>query len=313
MLSTELLQLLHLLEHGTPPTAVQVTLLSDIARGDLDELRSRWARIPAHLRLDVMERSAALAEDNVDLDFRSLVRVGLDDVDPSVRRAAIEAAWEHLDRDTGRILRELLLRDNEESVRAVAATSLEPYVLATELGEFDEAEGGRIVDALRAAWERPGESVDVRARAIESLGSRSLPWVQTAITDAYYSEDRRLRIAAVRAMGQSADEAWLEYLEETAVSDEPEMRYETAVALGVIGSEAGIELLADLLTDEDGEVVAAAIASLGQVGGEEAIEKLSRLQFEGDEALTEALEEALEAARYAEQGPPDLIRSRIGL
>jgi HEAT repeat protein len=313
MLSLEQLQLTGALERGDRPASVQVTLYSDLSREDVAELRPRWPLIPGDLREDLLERAAALAEDNVDLDFTGLVHVALNDESAEIRRRAIEAAWESRDRETARLLANLLANDDDESVRAAAATGLEPFVLAAELGEANPEVGDAVVNALRAAWGRPGESIDVRARAVESLGARSLPWVETLISDAYYSDDERLRMAAIRAMGQSAQERWLEYLEETAVSDDPAVRYETAVSLGVIGSEDGIDMLADMLADEDPEVVNAAVTALGQVGGEDAIDHLTNLLEQVEEPLREAIEAAIDAAKYADSEQPDLIRSRIGL
>ena len=312
MLAAEFSQLLDSLDEGTRPSAVRLARLSDLGREEFIELQTRWPGIPSDLREELVARADELAEDNVDLDFTGLVHVAMADPLPSVRRRAIEAAWESRGRETASQLRALLTNDEDESVRAAAATGLEPFVLATELGEFDAEAGNRVVEALRTAWSNADESMDVRARAVESLGARSLPWVTTVITDAYYAEDARLRVAAVRAMGDSAQENWLEYLEETATSDDPEMRYETAAALGLIGSEAGIEILADMLNDDDPEVLSAVISALGMIGGEDAVDHLSRIDVDESDALAEAIEEALEAARYADD-QPDLLRSRIGL
>ncbi len=315
MLSTELLQLLHALQHGTHPSAVQITYFSDLSREDAAELVDHWHRITSDLRQEIIERATALAEDNVDLDFTELAHVALGDEVPEIRELAVDCVWESHDRETARLLRGLL-NDEQESVRAAAATGLAPFALASELGELDPAEGSDVTEALRTLAQREGESVDVRARAIESLGCLSLPWVAGVITDAYYADDERLRMAAVRAMGLSATEDWLEYLEETALSEDPALRYETALSLGAIGSEAGIEMLGDMLTDEDAEVLGAAVIALGQIGGEDAENHLLGLLHsvdEEDEVFREAIEDALEAARYADGREPDLLRTRIGL
>ncbi|MGD9935626.1 MAG: HEAT repeat domain-containing protein, partial [Dehalococcoidia bacterium] len=109
----------------------------------------------------------------------------------------------------------------------------------------------------------------------------------------------------------SANERWLEFLEETATSEDPDLRFQTANAIGLIGSEAGIEQVKDLLADEDIEVVIAAVGALGAIGGDEAIEVLQRLD-EGEEGpIADAIEEAIEDARYHED--KDLLASRIGL
>ncbi len=309
--TSDLETLLERLAAGERPGATQLTLLSDMGRTEVSVLRERWPGLPVEARRSALERTVELAEDNVDLDFAGLVRVAIDDDDGDVRRMAVLAGWENRSITLAEHLGRLLRSDPDETVRAAAAEALAGFVLDRELGRFDTAAGDALIERLQDAWEEDGESVDVRARALESLGPRSLPWVDTAISDAYFGDDPRIRLAAVRAMGASANERWLEFLEETATSEDPELRFQTANAIGLIGSEAGIEQLKDLLADEDIEVVLAAIGALGAIGGDEAIEVLQRLDKGEDGPIAAAIEEAIEDARYHED--KDLLASRIGL
>jgi HEAT repeat protein len=304
--------LLDLLRAGETPTAVQITSLSDLGRDDAIQLEAAWPTIDLALREALLSRASELTEDNVDLDFTTLARVALGDENAALRRRAIEALWESRDRTVASRLATLVRSDPDESVRAAAASGLEPFVVGTELGTFHAGTGDEVVAALRAAAGDPAESVDVRARATEALGARSLPWVDTLINDAHYDEDPRMRIAAVRAMGASAQERWLEFLQDLAISDDPELRFETANALGAIGSEDSIEILTDLLADDDQEVIIAALRALGEVGGDDAVERLRMfLAHAEEEPLTDAAESAIAAALYLED--PDLLRQKIGL
>ena len=285
---------------GERPSAVDLTLLSSIDREDLGRLSAAWSSVPLDLREDVLVRTTELAEDNVDLDFAGLARLALEDADATVRRRAVEALWENEDRVTAARLTALVGDDPDETVRAAAALALGAFVLLTELGQFDPVTGERAVEALRERATDLDESVDVRGRAIESLGARSLPWIETIITDAYYAEDGRLQMAAIRGMGASAQERWFEYLEEAAVSDDPEVRFEVAQAYGAIGSEDATEMLSDMLGDEDRQVVIAALVSLGDIGGEGAVEVLDRFTAEvNDEDLQETAKLSREAATFA--------------
>lgn len=309
--TTDLETLLERLATSERPGAVQLTVLSDLGRAEGAVLRARWPSLPVEMRRSVLERSLELAEDNVDLDFAGLVRVAISDEDADVRRMAVLAGWENRSTALAGLYAQMLRSDPDEGVRAAVAEALAGFVLDRELGRFDTAAGDLLVSQLKEVWEARDESVDVRARALESLGPRSLPWVDIAITDAYYEADSRLRLAAVRAMGASANERWLEFLEETATSEDPEMRFQTANAIGLIGSEAGIEQLKDLLADEDDEVVIAAISALGAIGGEEAVEVLQRIDADEEGPIADAIEEAIEDARYHED--KDVLASRIGL
>lgn len=308
--SRQIAALMDSLASGRDPLATELALLSDLDAEDAERIRQRWTEVPARIRELMLTRSTELAEDNLDLQFDKLARIALDDPEPSVRRAAIECAWESSDRHIAARLAVLLREDEDEVVRGYSATALGAFVLQSELEAFDRKQGEQIIESLRAAATDPAETIDVRARAIESLGYCTRSWVDTLITDAYYHDDNRLHLAAIHAMGASAQEKWIDYLADEADSDNPENRYEVAVALGNISSEEGIETLANLLHDEDSEVQMAAIVALGEIGGEEAVRHLNEFieQAPGDlQALAIA---ALDAANLLddEDDDPGLFR-----
>jgi HEAT repeat protein len=290
-----LASLLDQLGGGAPATAVQVAGLSDLGRDDAALLRARWPSISMALRESTLQRAIELAEDNVDFNFTRLGQAALSDPAPSVRRRAVEVLWESEDRRVVADLTALLRTDFDEAVRAAAARVLGHVVLAREFDAFDAAAGDDVVEALRERTQDPAEAVDVRAGAVESLGPRSLPWVDQVIMDAYYSDDSRLRLAALRAMGNSASDHYLEFLEEQAASDDPLFRHEAALAAGGIASEEAVPFLTAMLTDEDTEVQFAAVMALGGIGGQQAVRALENLR-PGNVELEAVVKEALAAA-----------------
>lgn len=299
------------LARGDRPASAELTLLNDLDREAAAAVAGRWLDVPLPLREDMVARLAELAEDNTDLDFAALLRAGLDDPDPTVRRAAIGGLWESRARGIAASIARRLRGDADESVRRAAATALRPQVLAIELGELRGPEAEEVVDALRDAAGATEPSVGVRAGALESLGALTREWVEALILDAHYGAEPEMAISALRAMGDSAQERWIEYLEEAALSDEAAIRYEAAIALGEIGSEACVEALAGLLADEDPEVIAVAATALGSIGGDDAVIHLRRFNEIADEAVREAVDEAIERAKALED--EDIFRSRIGL
>ena len=303
--------LLRSMADGVAPSAVQVTIFSDMDTATARAVREAWAGIPVEGRRAVLERLGALVEDNIDLDFTELCRIGLDDPDAVVRRRAAEALWESIDRRVAGRLATLVLQDPDESVRGAAARGLGPIVLERELGRMPALEGDQAVEALRVAASPAEASADVRARALEAVATRTLGWVDTLISDAYYHDDRRLRLAAVRAMGVSANEEWMEFLDEQAVSEDPEFRFEAAAAFGAMGAEDGIDPLCTLLADEDAEVVKAALFSLGELGGDVAVERLKEFLESAEGELADLATEALEEASFADDR--DLMRKKVGL
>ncbi|MGH2610327.1 MAG: HEAT repeat domain-containing protein [Tepidiformaceae bacterium] len=299
----ELDSLLTELASGARLPVARFALLSDLSPDDARVIEANWERIPSDAREALLDDATDLAVGDFALDFRRLAGVALNDPVAAVRLSAIAALWESRERETARELVRALSSDPEEAVREAAAGALREFVLVRELGQFDEEMGDAIVDALRAAFEDRSEAVNVRAAAIEALGARTLPWVGTLISDAYYDDDRALRIAALRAMGDSAETRWFELLEEDLESTDPDVRFEAVAAVGEIGHEDGALLLAPLLEDDDATVRTAAVRALGAIGGDEVVGLLTELSDSTDDPdLRAEAAGAIERTRSAEEG-----------
>lgn len=297
MVTTQFAELLQRLVAGERPTAVQLTLLSDLAPAERAALEGVWQSIPVGTRASLLERTTELAEDNVELDFAALALVGLRDPAPEVRRLAAEALWESNDRRVARALADVLAHDQDSGVKAAAATTLGGFVRLYALGQLDPATGAHVVEVLRAAAEAPGEPVNVRARALASLGAWPAGWVGTLIRDAAFADDRELRLAALAAMAGSEDEAWLEEVLPHLESDDPEFRYWAAYACGRIGVEDAVPEVAALLDDPDVEVARAAVGALAEIGGDLVVERLQEFLPRAPEPLRPIVEDALETVR----------------
>jgi len=294
--SRELASFLDALISGHEPAATELAALSDLDRAEAGQVRQAWPAIPDGVRVAVLARAIALAEDNVDLAFAELGKIALDDTSPLVRAKAAEALWESAERPTAERLRKVLQEDADESVRQAAAASLRQFVVLRELDQFDQREGDAVVAALRSAVEDQTQATEVRAAALESLGARTLHWVEELIAEAYTADDRRMRIAAVHAMGNSADERWLDYLHEQFYSDDPEMRFEAVVAAGGVASEESVDSLIPLLDDDDSQVAIAAAEALGEIGVSRAVEVLKVFAERAPEGMEEAVAAAIETA-----------------
>lgn len=281
---------------GEDIAAASFTALSDLDHGDGEQLLAAWPGIPLGVRLSLMVRAAELAEDNVDLDFTQLAMVGLRDESAEVRQQAAEALVEAPQRAVAARLLAVLREDPDPDVRAAAADSLRQFVILRECGQFDTYSGDEIVEALRRAYEEPGAPARLRAAALESLGARSLPWVGEFLAESYNDDAREVRLASVRAMGDSAEEQWLDYLFEQLHSDDAEFRYTAVLSCGMVASEDAIEPLTPLLADEDSEVVLAAIAALGEIGGDDALDVLREYAESAPPELADVVAAAIEMA-----------------
>jgi len=297
---------LHELADSSRP--IRVAKLSNLNGLSADERRQfeqAWLDFEPERRLQVLIRLNELVEDNPELNFDAIHIATLRDPDPRVRVAALDGLWEYPGRELIPILIDLMQSDEDTGVRATAAMSLGHFVV---LGEFDSlgaSDVSLIEEALSEAINDPAEAEEVRARALESIGARSEPWVADLIADAYASGSHQMQASAIHAMGRSCDPDWLPDVIQQLQSDDPELRYEAATAAGMIADEAVVPHLAFLVHDEDSEVQETAIEALAEIGGSEARAVLTRLLSSGDEWVRDAAREALASMELAGADDPD--------
>ena len=289
-----------LADTGSPLKSGRLINLSGLDEEERAQLGRAWPSLSMARRREVLERLAAMAEDNPELDFDAVFMVALDDADATVRGFAIEGLWERQDRDVIPPLVRLVRDDPDPTVRSTAALALGRFVLLGEFGELRPRDTVTVTDALRAVITDPAELSIVRGRALEALGASSQPSTRDLIQDAYDSGDDRMVVSALHAMGRSADNYWLPTLLNELQSADAELRYEAAGALGEIEDEEAVAYLAELIDDEDTEVQEAAIQSLGRIGGDEARAALRERLTEEDARVRSAVEAALEHAEFGD-------------
>ncbi|MBC7223390.1 MAG: HEAT repeat domain-containing protein [Anaerolineae bacterium] len=284
--------------HSQEPAAVQLRLLSQLSRSEVQRVQEVWPQIPAHRRRKMVRAMVELAEDNIELNFDGIFRFCLEDPDAEVRAVSIDGLWECEDVELVGPLLRLLEQDESALVRTAAAEALGRFLLLSELGDISPVVGARIEQALLGAIQSPGEDLEVRRRAVESIAYSSEVAVNDLIEDAYYDEEQKMRVSAIFAMGRSADIRWRGYVERELFSPDPEIRYEAARACGELEHVGALPRLFELVEDEDAEVREAAIWAIGQIGGREAQRVLTSLLDHPDEAVSQAALEALEFLHF---------------
>jgi HEAT repeat protein len=290
--------LAELADMSRPVRASSLTGLSSLGPAEASRFLDVWLALPGARRRQVVSRLVDLAEDNIELNFDAVYFIALADAEAEVRLAAVRGLWEYEGRDLINHLIGLLRSDPDARVRAEAALGLGRFALLAEFGKLPADDAERVDAALRRTAEDISEPSEVRGRALEALGARSLPWVTELIRAAYAGNDRRLRVSAVHAMGRSCDARWLADVIRELSSDDPEFRFEAATASGAIGDEAAVPHLIPLLHDADAEVQEAAIHALGEIGGREAKKALEQALDTKDERVREAVQEALAEADF---------------
>ena len=292
-----------------PLVVSKLVTISALGPQESSLLLSTWSQLELERRRRVLQVLIDLTEDSVELNFDAVFLIALADEDSEVRLAAVRGLWEHEGRDLVDPLLGLLEHESDAGVRAEVALALGRFVLQAEFDALRAADAERVEDALRRTFEDSTEVSEVRARALESIGALSTPWVRDLIQEAFESGDRRLTLSAVHAMGRSCDTAWLPTLITELESDDGEMRFEAASACGAIADEAATPHLMPLLYDDDQEAQEAAIGALGEIASREAKEALEELLEDADDRVREAVRSALGEVEFADD-PLDLKAGR---
>ena len=201
-----------LVDPGRALAVSKLTQLSALGPAEAALLATSWPEMELQKRQRLVQGLIDLEEDSIELNFDTVFFLGLADGDAEVRRDSIRGLWENESRDLIDALTDLLADDHDAGVRAEAALALGRFVLQAEFEDVKLAYVETLDQALRGAFQDESEAVEVRGRALESLGARAAPWVRDLIGEAFESPERRLRRSAVHAMGRHCDESWLQSL-----------------------------------------------------------------------------------------------------
>ncbi len=293
--TAEIISVLDGFANGELPTESTVAVLSDLDRSDIQELAGRWPSIVPELRVGILALAVDLAESQVDKDFQRLAYIAIDDPIPGVREAGFYLLNDLGGRETARRMADVLEKETNAEVVGAAAEAAAPYVLQHELGQLGEA-GERLETALRKHATASTYPAETFASLVQALGYLQEQWVSELIRDAAYRDERQPQLSAIVAMGRSADEEWLDPLEQYLQSSDAEIRQRAVQACGEIGSEDAVDMIAPLLDDEHNDVVAATLAALAEIGGGDALQHLNSFYDRVPAELEDTLQEAAEAA-----------------
>jgi HEAT repeat protein len=267
--------------------------LSNISASDLSFLAQIWTGIATDRRLKIISRLVELAEENFELNFDSIFKNCLKDLDPGVRAKAIEGLWENEETTLISPFIKMLNEDTSELVQAAAAKALSKYALLAELKKLGPNSSLRVSQALLTILADKSKPVEVWRRALEAAAPLSVPEVRNAIIEAYKNANPKVKNSALFAMGRNCDNAWLPILIKELSSPAADTRYEAAGSCGEICDDEAVPALIKVTQDKDLEVQQAAIIALGKIGGNKAKLYLLKLKNSPDELVSDAAEQAL--------------------
>lgn len=263
-----------LLDESSPLNPRFLYRMSDLEGQDLQVVVHNWSRIPLWRRQALMEDLNLLAETDYLLSFESVGRLALLDQDAQVRFGGIQTLMtcECFKLDLASIFMELAENDPDESVRAIAASALGPFVYQGELDQVPEDLKLDIEDRLMNIV-KSEDQAQVRQRALEALGFSGREEVAELIEDNYQLDNPEWVASAIYAMGRSADERWKPYILEKVDHPRANIRVEAVRAAGELGLQAVRRKLLRYIDEGSPELREVSIWSLSQIGGEGIQEK----------------------------------------
>jgi HEAT repeat protein len=294
-----------LLDNNRPFSPRYLHKFSDISPTDLEALKKIWLQINLDRRVALLEDLEELAEADTLVSFDEVARFALNDPDARVRTTAIRLLWESDDIRLVPVFTKMMVEDNEEIVRAQAASAIGLFVYVGELEAIPSFSHHQIEDALLKVLNGPDTPL-VRRRALESLGFSSREEVPDLIRKAYNESDPQWLASALFAMGRSADEEWEDSILKNLDHSNPDVQVEAIRAAGQLELKSAREDLLKMLEDfEDMDIEqrAALVWSLSQIGGDGVREALDQLYDNiEDEDEGEFIEEALDNLSFTDSG-----------
>jgi HEAT repeat protein len=278
---------------------------SDISEQGFNAVREVWPRVAVERRISLLSDLELAMESDSLLSFDTLAKFALNDDEPNVRSQAISLLWESDDPAYLDILVEILDTDPSTLVQVSAAAGLGRFVLMGELDEIPPRLHKLAISSLRES--QTGElSKDVQQEILKSLAYTGSTEVNRQIEQAHADPDPTWKLAAVIAMGRTADERWESKVLKEMDSNITAIQNEAVKAAGEIELETARIPLLDMLESgiSDFELRLHVIWALARIGGEDVKESIQALLDEADdEEEIDVIEMALEHLEFSEELP----------
>ncbi len=289
-------EVIEALKTDTVPGPTLLYGLSDLEDEALEKIREVWGNLDANQRRIIMQMLVDVSETNYELNYDSMGFMGLGDADAEVRQVAIEVLNEN---ETITLMNRLIRmaeQDKSILVRAEATRTLGRFVLMGELGDLSDTDFRRVQTSVLRLLNDEKQPTEIRRRALEAIANCSHEVVTPTITAAYNSGDDLMKLSAIIAMGNSADERWETIVLQELDSDDAEMSNAAARAAGELQSVEAVPHLIQMLqtSDRDGQEIA--IGALGEIGSKEAIRALTAARERAEDAEDEEMETLIEDA-----------------
>ena len=267
--------------------------LSGVSGRELDKFSDIWLTLECGIKVKILTGLTELAELDVQLDFTPICRLGLLDLDPTIRKAALEGLWEIQDRSFLQPIIDILMNDPDPDVRSAAALSLSSFAQMSQNGKLINRDSTKLFEALIQTIENVEEDDKVLGKALESIGYFSDQAVDDALNKFHRHKNPLLRQSAIFAMGRNAQQKWIDIILNDLIDENPAIRFEALNAAGFLCDESNVTQIIPFTKNSDIQIQTSALTTLGYIGGELAKHEILTWTEDDDDNIRDAAINAL--------------------
>ena len=247
--------------------------------------------------LNTISELRRVSEVDRSLEFDAVFRVATSFPSPDVRLESVKALSEGGNIKIAQTLIAVIESDEASQVRAAAAESLRAFADPSQARTVSKTTLGRIASALKNAVNI--DETSVRGKALISLAAFRDEEAPDLI-DAMFDEaigNPPFMADILTAMGETGDRSWLTAIEDGFYSNDPYVRIAAISAFGNIANDDDVDALGEPFDDHVLEVQMATIKALEQIGTEQAREMLSLAESSSEPDVQELASAALTALK----------------
>jgi HEAT repeat protein len=265
--------------------------LSGVDDARAREIVSAWHEWSIEDVVGTISELRRVADADHSLEFDALFRAATSFPAPQVRLECVRALSNGGGINIAHALIVVLERDEVSEIRAAAAAALHAFSDSSQARNISATTLNRIKSALRNTL-HVDENI-VRGKALKSLAALREEDAPDLI-DTMFDEaigNGALMSDVLSAMGETGDRSWLTAIEDAFYSDDAEIRIAAVLAFGNIANDEDIGSLSEPFDDHILEVQMATIETLERIGTPQAREMLA-LAVSNSEPEVQVLAEA---------------------
>ncbi|MCD6355718.1 MAG: HEAT repeat domain-containing protein [Anaerolineaceae bacterium] len=241
---------------------------SDISYEELEIIKEIWHLVSIKRKLNLLSDLKSLMEEDTLISCDDFGIFALQDENPHVRSQAVHLLWECYDTKLISTYIRFLKQDPNPEVNASAASALGKYVLLGELDDIPDEIAEKVFETLINEFTFSKHD-HVKQRILESLGYSSDEKVINFIADAIRKPDKEWQLAALCAIGRSANDVWEKEVVNKLRDTDPEIKIEAIKAAGELEITSAKNIIKEILLNASPEedIRLQSIWALSKIGG----------------------------------------------